>query len=161
MKALIATVVVMIVTQTAFAGMGVQTTNCKSKSGKTRIEIRIEDGGGTEMKLTLKGANGKDIVKNWINDASLLEYVDAKLKSVTTVAPINQLLRPHVVAVLISESSAGFNSLELVSKPGVKFVKGPYGSEKATFKAELSGVDPRNSELLKPIELACAYEYSF
>jgi hypothetical protein len=100
------------------------------------------------------------VVKNWVNDSALLEYVDTNLKTVTTVRPISQILRPHVIAVLVAEANTSFNSLELVSKPGVKFVKGQYGSERATFKAELSGVDPRNNEYLNPIELACVYEYS-
>lgn len=146
----------------AFAGASNIDLLCSSGSGRTKIEAYVP-GDMTDAILTLKVDNAKVTYLNQeaITTAEInnLPIPEGKVSEIETLDKIEK----KAYSLLVKTNVDGYSTraLTLIALPDSVKVKGSTASLNATFKALLTGLDPRTEAgYLPEITLDCSYSYS-
>lgn len=152
MKSTLFALAVVLVSQSAFAGMSDGVVTCQSSSGRTKVNaIYPVDGLEASIKLTVDGKS-----------SSFSGDIDAQGGAVSMVAR-----RTTSELELGAYDASGKFDLRLAvleSKGEIKKSRLPYGGELLKFKATVKGQDPRSSTgaaLPEGITVTCVYDYHF
>ncbi len=160
MKKLFVLVTALFVSQQyAFAGSAQAHLECSSASGKTQVSATFPgDSSESGVIFTIEGQqlaymdeNMKEI-RELNNNRIYEEYANAQVVNIRTV----DQLKKRKFAMTVDWNSELFRMDAIPNT--VKYTK-TYGGSRATFKAQVQGIDPRNFQKSKVIEVSCKYRY--
>jgi hypothetical protein len=152
----------------AFAGASQVEIRCKSSTGKTMIESVIPgDGDDAMVSFTVEGKS-----KTWLNGTLKVDLelndVDVEARypgyELGAIASIDEPGEKMVAIQVLEKTKYDSPVFTLIARPSTVSVRErSSGSRKGTFKAKVTGVDPREPDhgyIVDPITVSCTYDYS-